>query len=100
MTVPFLAGPTVVAAAEQGGQAAALYVAVFALLASVGAAAFGFETVQADNAKLRARVELLEARDEQRDQQDRMRDERIATLEDLLRRNGLPVPPPLRFAQS
>lgn len=108
---------TTLAAAEQGGQTIALWVAVLALFGTVGAAAltggFGLagkrgevrvdatgqltasqikfiETVQTDNAELRARVEKLEARES-------ALVERVSTLEDLLRANGIPVPPPLRF---
>lgn len=105
-------------AAEQGGQQVALWVAVLALFGTVvGAVVTGgfglagkrgevrvdatgqltasqilfIETVQKDNAELRARVDKLDAR-------EAALQDRVSTLEDLLRHNGIPVPPPLRFS--
>lgn len=111
------AAAVVAAVAEQGGQTIALWVAVLGLIGAVVAAVvtggFGLagkrgevrvdatgqltasqikfiETVQKDNRELRERVDRLEDREDQLVQ-------RVGILEDLLRQNGIPVPPPLRF---
>lgn len=106
------------AAAGQGGNTIALWVAIIALVGTViGATVSGgfglagkrgevrvdatgqltasqilfIETVQKDNRELRERVDRLETREDQLI-------ERVTALEDLLRANRITVPPPLRFS--